>query len=48
MGKYPLLKYQGLCSMPEQIISLSAQALAEKREGTLRLVNFNEFWEGMI
>lgn len=34
--------------MPEQIISVSAQVFAEKRDGTLNFGNLSEFSEGMI
>ena len=34
--------------MPEQIISVSAQVFAEKRDGTLNSGNLSEFSEGMI
>lgn len=35
-------------SMPEKITSVSAQALAEKRTGALKVGNLNEFSERTI
>lgn len=47
MGNYPILKHESMCSMPEQITSVSAQ-LCQRRKMALKLGNLREFSVGMI